>query len=226
MAGVGAGPMPRRQVLCRGGGVRADELRRDAQFRRDYDGRVWVQSRAGEWWEVRLDAQVPGTLLLRDPQGFVHFITLNLQQVSPPPWRRIVLTWPGGLPAAPGVDASSRGSAAVALATTGAGRLTRPWGAVRAAPGAQIDLTDDYVVVALFGDGTWEKQVQNVQVRCRRHWRERSLWSTRCTPCRALWQSLMRLSPRGRAQVRDDDGLIVNARLTQEAFRDLISVMT
>lgn len=28
----------------------------------------------------------------------------------------------------------------------------------------QIDLTDDYVVVALFGDGSWEAQVQRVQV--------------------------------------------------------------
>lgn len=59
-----------------------DSLRQEAQFRRDYDGHVWVQSRAGEWWEVRVDAQVPGTVLLRDPRGYVHFISLNLQQVG------------------------------------------------------------------------------------------------------------------------------------------------
>lgn len=35
-----------------------DELRSEAKFRRDYDGHVWVQARSGEWWEVRLDAQV------------------------------------------------------------------------------------------------------------------------------------------------------------------------
>jgi hypothetical protein len=31
--------------------------------------------------QVRTDAQVPGTVLLRDPQGFVNFLTLNIQQV-------------------------------------------------------------------------------------------------------------------------------------------------
>jgi hypothetical protein len=35
-----------------------DELRAEAQFRRDYDGHVWVQARNGQWCEVRLDAQV------------------------------------------------------------------------------------------------------------------------------------------------------------------------
>jgi hypothetical protein len=32
---------------------------------------------------------------------------------------------------------------------------------------AQIDLTDDYVVIALFGDGAWESGVQRVQVGMR-----------------------------------------------------------
>jgi len=107
------------------------DLRAEAQFRREYDGRVWVLTQSGEWWEVRSDPQVAGTLLMRDPQGYVHSITLGLQQ---------------------------------------------------------IDLTDDYVVVALFGDGSWQQQAQRVQAK-------------------------------------NDDGEIVDAQLTQEAFRDLISLI-
>lgn len=30
---------------------------------------------------------------------------------------------------------------------------------------AQIDLTDDYVMAAVFGDGSWEANVQRVQAR-------------------------------------------------------------
>jgi hypothetical protein len=32
--------------------------------------------------QVRLDAQVPGTLLFRDPKGYVSFITLGVSQVT------------------------------------------------------------------------------------------------------------------------------------------------
>lgn len=38
--------------------------------------------RSGNWWEVRTDAKLPGTLLLRDPSDNVYFITYNnIQQV-------------------------------------------------------------------------------------------------------------------------------------------------
>ncbi|KAF5825344.1 hypothetical protein DUNSADRAFT_11372 [Dunaliella salina] len=29
-----------------------DSLRAEAQFRREYDGHVWVRARSGDWWEV------------------------------------------------------------------------------------------------------------------------------------------------------------------------------
>mmetsp|Transcript_6776 Transcript_6776/g.18187 ORF Transcript_6776/g.18187 Transcript_6776/m.18187 type:complete len:154 (+) Transcript_6776:111-572(+) len=85
-----------------------DSLRAEAQFRREYDGHVWVRARSGDWWEARLDAQVPGTVLLRNPEGYVYFLNLNIQQ---------------------------------------------------------IDLTDDYVMAAVFGDGSWEANVQRVQAK-------------------------------------------------------------
>lgn len=108
-----------------------DDLRAEARFRRDYDGHLFVQAKDGSWFDVRLDAQIPGTLLLRDPDSFIYFMTLNIQQ---------------------------------------------------------IDLTDDYVVVSIFGDGTWESILQKVQGK-------------------------------------DDDGAMVDARMDQESFRDLVSIM-
>ncbi|KIZ00564.1 hypothetical protein MNEG_7396 [Monoraphidium neglectum] len=60
--------------------------------------------------EVRLDAKVPGTVLLRDEgSGAVFYITNSNVQ--------------------------------------------------------QFDLTDDYVVMALFGDGSWEDDMQRLQAR-------------------------------------------------------------
>ena len=53
---------------------------------------------------------------------------------------------------------------------------------------SQIDLTDDYVVTSIFGDGTWERTIQKVQGK-------------------------------------DDDGKMQDARMDQESFRDLISIM-
>lgn len=41
------------------------------------------QTRDGTWFEVRLDAQLPGTVLLRsEKDGSIYFITLNITQVS------------------------------------------------------------------------------------------------------------------------------------------------
>ncbi|EFJ40786.1 hypothetical protein VOLCADRAFT_121683 [Volvox carteri f. nagariensis] len=67
----------------RSGGGESDELRRELHFRRDYDGHVFVRDGRGSWWEVRLDAKLPGTLLLRDPRDGVYFITYNnIQQID------------------------------------------------------------------------------------------------------------------------------------------------
>lgn len=62
----------------------ADALRDEGGFRREYDGHVWVQARNGGWMEVRLDAKLPGTVLLRDEAtGAVFYITNNnIQQVG------------------------------------------------------------------------------------------------------------------------------------------------
>lgn len=53
---------------------------------------------------------------------------------------------------------------------------------------SQIDLTDDYVVMALFGDGAWEDTMQ-------------------------------------RLTAKDEAGNLVDVRLDQDAFRDIISVL-
>lgn len=86
-----------------------DSLRDEAGFRRSYDGHVVLLSRDGDPVELRLDAKIPGTVLLRDKNGGVFYITIDNVQ--------------------------------------------------------QIDLTDDYVVVALFGDGAWEDRMQRLTAR-------------------------------------------------------------
>jgi hypothetical protein len=44
---------------------------------------VFLTSREGAKLELRLDARMPGTVLLRDPQGYVYFMTFNtIQQVG------------------------------------------------------------------------------------------------------------------------------------------------
>eukprot|EP00882_Tetradesmus_deserticola_P014494 GHRQ01015414.1.p1 GENE.GHRQ01015414.1~~GHRQ01015414.1.p1 ORF type:complete len:159 (+),score=80.80 GHRQ01015414.1:68-478(+) len=112
MAGVAA--------LLRGGGsagdgtdarerASIDALRDEAGFRRSYDGHVQLLTREGEPVELRLDAKVPGTVLMRDKDSYVYFITINNIQ--------------------------------------------------------QIDLTDDYVVMALFGDGAWQDSMQRLTAK-------------------------------------------------------------
>ncbi len=60
----------------------ADRLREESGFRREYDGHVWLRSTDGNWLEVRTDAKMPGTVLLRDKDGYVYFITYpGAQQV-------------------------------------------------------------------------------------------------------------------------------------------------
>lgn len=59
-----------------------DALRDEGGFERSYDGHVFLISREGAKMELRLDARMPGTVLLRDPQGYVYFMTFNtIQQV-------------------------------------------------------------------------------------------------------------------------------------------------
>lgn len=65
-----------------------------------------MQARDGSWFEVKPDAKLPGTLLLRDPDGFLYTKTVDVQQV---------------------------------------------------------DLSEDYVVAAVFGDGAWETTLAKVQ---------------------------------------------------------------
>lgn len=49
------------------------------------------QAKDSSWFEVRLDAQIPGTVLLRDTDNLIYFITLNIQQVCLVLWRCVSL---------------------------------------------------------------------------------------------------------------------------------------
>ncbi len=61
----------------------ADAARAEGGFKREYDGHVWVQSRNESWLELRLDAKVPGAVLLRDANNYVYTLTFNgVQQVG------------------------------------------------------------------------------------------------------------------------------------------------
>lgn len=61
-----------------------DKRRLEFGFRRDYDGTVWLLSRAsGSAYQAKCDALIPGTLLLRDPNDFVYYISFNnVQQID------------------------------------------------------------------------------------------------------------------------------------------------
>mmetsp|Transcript_6402 Transcript_6402/g.10957 ORF Transcript_6402/g.10957 Transcript_6402/m.10957 type:complete len:229 (-) Transcript_6402:385-1071(-) len=60
-----------------------DKLRQKYRLRRAADGRLQLRSSRGEWFQVRLDMEVPGSMLLRDPKGGVFAIqTEALQQID------------------------------------------------------------------------------------------------------------------------------------------------
>lgn len=60
-----------------------ESLRSKYNFKRSFDGRVWVKSSKGEWYAVRLDMEVPGTLLFRSPAGKVYALQTDaLQQID------------------------------------------------------------------------------------------------------------------------------------------------
>eukprot|EP00798_Chlamydomonas_sp_ICE-L_P018531 gene18534-25037_t len=113
-------------------------LRREARFLRDLDGVVWVMDNNGGWSEVKLDAQVPGSVLLRDPDGFVYYMGVEQeQQVA----GSVLLRDPAGFVYYMGVEQEQ-----------------------------QVDLTDDEVVAAVFGDGTWQRSRTRLQVGEGRGW--------------------------------------------------------
>jgi len=60
-----------------------ENYRQKYGIRRGIDGRVQLRSRSGQWYSIRLDMEVPGALLLRDPKGNVYAIeTQDLPQVD------------------------------------------------------------------------------------------------------------------------------------------------
>ncbi|KAG1660999.1 hypothetical protein FOA52_007164 [Chlamydomonas sp. UWO 241] len=61
-----------------------EELRKRYKIRRSLDGRVQLLSSKGKWFSVRLDMEVPGAMLLREPDlGFVYAVqTEALQQID------------------------------------------------------------------------------------------------------------------------------------------------
>lgn len=51
-----------------------EEARLKVGFRRSVDGRVSLLSSTGDWFAVKADMQVPGYLLLRDPEGYLYYL--------------------------------------------------------------------------------------------------------------------------------------------------------
>eukprot|EP00200_Dunaliella_tertiolecta_P005924 CAMPEP_0202351296 /NCGR_PEP_ID=MMETSP1126-20121109/8001_1 /ASSEMBLY_ACC=CAM_ASM_000457 /TAXON_ID=3047 /ORGANISM="Dunaliella tertiolecta, Strain CCMP1320" /LENGTH=125 /DNA_ID=CAMNT_0048943391 /DNA_START=251 /DNA_END=628 /DNA_ORIENTATION=+ len=60
------------------------QLRRDElNFVRSFDGKVALKDHNGKLWDCKLDLKSPGTLLLRDPNGLVHYLAFSsLSQVD------------------------------------------------------------------------------------------------------------------------------------------------
>mmetsp|Transcript_14665 Transcript_14665/g.39673 ORF Transcript_14665/g.39673 Transcript_14665/m.39673 type:complete len:248 (-) Transcript_14665:260-1003(-) len=60
-----------------------EDFRSKYRLRRMADGRLQLRSSKGEWFQCRLDMEVPGSMLLRDPKGNVYAIqTEALQQID------------------------------------------------------------------------------------------------------------------------------------------------
>lgn len=58
-------------------------MRQESGFRRDYAGRVYLQARDGSFYLLRTDAKLPGTVLMRAPDGRVFYMSFNdIQQVD------------------------------------------------------------------------------------------------------------------------------------------------
>lgn len=60
-----------------------NDIRSKYKLRRAIDGRVQLRTSKGDWISVRLDMEVPGALLMRDPKGLIYAIqTGTLQQID------------------------------------------------------------------------------------------------------------------------------------------------
>lgn len=136
-----------------------EDFRQRYKFRRMGDGRVQLRSSKGEWYQCRLDMEVPGSMLLRDPKGKVFAIqTEALQQVGA--GALLLVQHAAAACHCSGTRATQpRGSRAgpprcgAAHTHRACARLSEP----------QIDLSDDLVVLMMFADGEWEKQMSAME---------------------------------------------------------------
>lgn len=81
-----------------------EDLRQRYKIRRSADGRLQLRSSRGEWYQCRLDMEVAGSMLLRDPKGGVYAIqTDSLQQASTSFHAGSSLTYTCQMFAAPGL---------------------------------------------------------------------------------------------------------------------------
>ncbi|KAJ9532147.1 hypothetical protein QJQ45_003944 [Haematococcus lacustris] len=91
----------------KGGSKALDDFRSKYNLKRTGDGRLQLRSANGDWYQCRLDMEVPGTMLLRDSKGFVFGLQTDVLQ--------------------------------------------------------QVDLSDDMVVLMMFGAGEWQKQMAPIE---------------------------------------------------------------
>jgi hypothetical protein len=166
---------------------------------------VWLRTSAGAWLEVRGDAKMPGTVLLRDQEGYVYFITYpGVQQVGgglacPPPHSPRAAVHGGAAASGPAASppASQCHHPALGLGPRSQ-LLPLPLPPSKQPPPPtpcpspscphQIDLTDDQVVIAVFGDRRWEQQCQRVTAK-------------------------------------DDNGQLTDVQMDQDVFREIISLL-
>lgn len=84
IAGARAQPLhPSRHHASRSAAPKPlEDFRTKYRMRRMADGRLQLRSSKGDWYQCRLDMEVPGSMLLRDPKGNIYAIqTEALQQV-------------------------------------------------------------------------------------------------------------------------------------------------
>eukprot|EP00798_Chlamydomonas_sp_ICE-L_P001292 gene1293-32641_t len=60
-----------------------DDIRLKNGFKRIADGRVMLRGENGDWYSLRLDLEIPGVMLLRDPKGMIYALQSGtLRQVD------------------------------------------------------------------------------------------------------------------------------------------------
>ncbi|KAF5837391.1 hypothetical protein DUNSADRAFT_4439 [Dunaliella salina] len=82
-----ASAVPETSMPGSNAGFLSDEeiqLKRDElNFVRSFDGKVALKDHNGKLWDCKLDLKSPGTLLLREPSGLVHYLAFSsLSQVD------------------------------------------------------------------------------------------------------------------------------------------------